>query len=298
MYITGFTYVRNGIRFGFPFLATIKSLLPLVEELVVVVGDSDDGTREAIAALNEPKIRIIDTQWDEQLRQGGRILAQQANIGIKAMKGKWILHLQADEVLHENEYENLLKAIEEADKRPEVDGLLFHYYHFWGDYRYIRTSRKAYRYEVRAFKNRGVIRAYKDAQGFRKYPSETAYEQGHRGEKLKVLLANVHVYHYSYCRNPRLLQKKVNDFHRWWHSDQWIQKHRLKKPFDFNQVDKLSLFQGTHPKYMQPYIAAKDWEFHYDPSKSTMKWKDRLLHWIEEKTGKRLFEYKNYILLK
>lgn len=114
--ISGLTIIRNGIKYDYPFIESLKSMLPICDEIIVVAGNSEDGTNRAILALNEPKIRFIHTIWDEQLRTGGKILAQQTNIGIQAIKGDWILYLQGDEVLHENAKEKILKGIAIAEK--------------------------------------------------------------------------------------------------------------------------------------------------------------------------------------
>ena len=103
MTISGFSYVRNGFEYGYPFLEAIQSILPICDEFVVAVGDSTDKTREAIEKLNSPKIKIIDTIWDMNLREGGKIFAQQANIALDNTTGDWAFHIQADEVIHEKD---------------------------------------------------------------------------------------------------------------------------------------------------------------------------------------------------
>lgn len=296
MKISGFTYVRNGIKLGYPFIPSILSLLPAVDELVVVVGDSDDGTREIIEALNEEKIRIVDSVWDQNLRTGGKVFAQQSNFGLAEISGDWAIHLQVDEVLQESAPARLREYIQQADQRKDVDGLLMPFLHFWGDYQHIRNTRRTHRFEIRAFKNVPGVYAYRDSQGFRKYTSHENYLSGEKGTKLAVLKTDITVFHYSYARHPDMLANKMHFFFRFWHNNQWIEKHVPDKPFDFNEVDKLELFTGEHPKYMTEVIARKDWEFNYDPGHSKMKLKDKLLFFVEKKFGYRMFEYKNYIL--
>lgn len=294
MTISGFTYVRNGFKYGYPFLASIQSLLPVVDELVVVVGDSTDGTRAAIEQLQQEKIVIIDSVWDESLRQNGKIFAQQSNIGLSAIKGDWAIHLQVDEVLHERHHEDLRNWLRLASQQPDVEGLLFPFYHFWGDFNHIRNTRKTHPFEIRAFKNTGSIRSYKDSQGFRKYKHTAEQAPDEAGEKLKVLKTDIPVYHYSYARHPNLMKKKDDYFQRFWHDDQWVEKHVQAKDFNFNEVDHLAPFTLGHPKYMKAIIAAQDWSFTYDPSQSNMSLKDKFVHWLNRLTGRRWFEYKNY----
>jgi glycosyltransferase involved in cell wall biosynthesis len=292
--ISGFTYLRNAFEFGYPFEASIKSLLPIVDELVVVVGDSKDGSREAVEKIGDNKIKIIDSIWDEEIRSNGKIFAQQSNIGVRNISGDWCFHLQVDEVIHESARDNILNFIKLANKSDEIDGLILPFYHFWGDYDHIRHTRATHRFETRLFKNNRNIFSYRDSQGFRKYKSFENYSAGEEGMKLNVLKTDIPVYHYSYARNPRLLKKKSNYFHRFWHNDEWINKNTDNREFDFNEVDKLDLFTGSHHVYMKEIIESKDWDFRYDPSKSIMSLNDKILYNIERVTNFRLFEYRNY----
>ncbi len=295
--ISGFTFVRNGFDFGYPFIPSIKSILPIVDELIVVVGDSVDGTREAIEKLSNPKIKIIDSVWDEEMRASGKIFAQQSNLGLANTSGDWCFHLQVDEVLHESAKDKILEAIAVGEQNEKIDGLLLPFYHFWGDFQHIRNTRGTHRREVRLFKSNRNIYSYKDSQGFRKYKSPEDYRQGAEGEKLNVILVPTQIYHYSYTRHPRLMKKKANYFHRFWHNDEWLKKNTDTMEFDFNEVDILEDFKGKHPEVMKEVIKAKDWDFIYDPSKSNMVFKNRVLHFVEKKTGKRFFEYQNYRLV-
>ncbi len=298
MKISGFTFIRNGFTFGYPFVQSIQSLLPLVDELVVVVGDSTDGTREAIAAINNPKIKIIDTKWDDALRTSGKIFAQQTNIALDAITGDWAIYLQSDEVFHQTAHTQIKDYILKADKLNNVDGLFFPFLHFWGNFGHIRNTRAVHRGEIRVFKNTGNIRSYKDAMGFRKYENLGNYDSEKGGTKLNVLKTEIPVFHYSYSRNPALMKKKLNHFHRFWHDDKWLKEKTDEKLFDFNEVDRLEEFTGEHPVYMKELIAAKDWAFMYNPSKSNMKLKEKILNGFENLTGYRLFEYKNYRVIK
>src|SRR5690606_326778 len=156
--------------------------------------------------------------------------------------------------------QTLKKEIYECEKLDEVEGLLLPFYHFWGDFCYIRNTRRTHSHEIRAFKNKGIVKSYKDSQGFRKYDSVEAYEAGQKGEKLKVVKVDVPIYHYSYVRNPKLMAKKSNFFRRFWHSDEEV-KRREREKFDYNEVDKLETFKGNHPKYVNGFISKKDWNF-------------------------------------
>lgn len=294
--IAGYTYVRNGFEYGVPFIESIKSVLPVCEEFIVVVGDSTDGTREAIEALNSPKIKIVDTQWDMNLRKGGKVFAQQSNIGIDAINGDWVFHIQADEVMHENDLPKIKEAVERYSKDLEVDGLLFPFLHFWGDYNHIQNSRRVHRNEIRVFKNRGLIRAYRDSQGFRKYKTIDGYESGAEpGQKLKVKFLNAPVYHYNGVKDHLAMHNKIKNFNYFYGAD-------IEAPensgFNYHTVPRVTKFKGLHPVVMRDKIEGYKHVFEHDRSQAAWKPKDKLIQPIEDLFGYRFGEYKNYILLK
>ena len=127
--ISGFTFIRNGVDFGFPFEASIRSLLPLVDEFVIAVGLGHDGTLERIRALNDPKIRIIETIWNERMAERGFVYAQQKMIAQYSCTGDWAFYLEGDEVLHEAELEAIRASVDQHHGNAAVEALVFDYLH-------------------------------------------------------------------------------------------------------------------------------------------------------------------------
>jgi glycosyltransferase involved in cell wall biosynthesis len=297
MKVSGFSYIRNGFTYGYPFLQSIQSVLPVCDEFIIAVGNSTDGTREAIVDLQSPKIKIVDTVWDENLREGGKIFAQQANIALDNISGDWGFHIQADELVHEKDLETIYKAMQSYQDKPEVEGLLFQFLNFFGSYQYIGNTRRWHRKEIRIVRKNINVRSFRDSQGFRKYPSMEAYKNGHKGIKLYVKELAVPIYHYSYVRPPQLMQKKTKYFHSFWHDDQWVEENVKAKEYDYYQVDDLKRFTGTHPKLMQEIVAAQNWEFDINKIKRNFTPRGKFLYLVEKYTGKRIGEYKNYKLI-
>jgi glycosyltransferase involved in cell wall biosynthesis len=298
MKISGYTYVRGGIDMDYPFLESIRSVLPICDEMIVAVGEVNDGTREAVESIGSDKIKIIDTVWDMSMREGGKVIAQQANIAMKACTGDWLFHIQADEVMHERDLPQILEAVRKAEADARIEGLLFPWLHFWGGYRHVRTSRKAYRHEIRLFRNHLNVFAYRDAQGVRVYPSEQAYLSGHAGRKLRVKLCPTPVYHYGYVRPPEGMKKKADFFHRFWHDDAWLEKNlEATAHFKYEAVDQVEEFIGSHPSVMRERVEGQFWTFHPEQHKTASSLRVRLLNRLEKMSGRRFGEYKNYQLL-
>jgi glycosyltransferase involved in cell wall biosynthesis len=170
MKVSGFTFVKNAVKFSFPVVESITSILPICDEFIVSVGDSDDGTLELIQSINSPKIKIIRSVWDNSLREGGKVLAVETNKAFDAVlpDSDWAFYIQADEVVHEKYHAEIKAQMQRWKDNPEVEGLLFKYLHFYGTYDFLGDSRKWYRNEIRIIRNDKTIRSYKDAQGFRK----------------------------------------------------------------------------------------------------------------------------------
>lgn len=287
MFVSGFTFVRNAIKFDYPITEAIRSILPLCDEVVVAVGNSEDGTLELIQRINSPKIKIIQTVWDDSLREGGKVLAVETDKAFKAInpEADWAFYIQGDECLHEDGIPAIKAAMEKYIDNERVDGLLFNYRHFYGSYDYVGDSRKWYRKEIRVIKNNLHIRSYRDAQGFRKDD----------GTKLRVKPVDAYIHHYGWVKHPKDMMAKQQSFHRMWHDDEWVEKNVPKgEQFDYSGIDSLQRFTGTHPDVMQERIQRINWDLGFDPSRKNYTFKLRLLLMIEKLTGWRPGEYKNY----
>jgi len=287
MKVTGFTFVRNGVKYDYPFLESINSLLPLCDEVIVAVGQSEDDTLERIKSLQETKIRILETVWDETMRKGGTILSQQTNVALDQVKGDWAIYLQADEVLSEHDYSTIRDAMLRYKDENEVEGFLFKYKHFYGSYNYIGDSRRWYRREIRIVRPNDGVRSWGDAQGFRR-----------NGKKLHVRFIDAAIYHYGWVKPPEVQQLKQKNFNRLWHLDEWVDQHiGDASEYYYSQGGRLKLFDGVHPKVMKERIKRQSWKFTYNPLKVQQPLKEKILDAIESQCGWRIGEYKNYIII-
>ncbi len=290
MQVTGFTFVRDAVKLDYPVLESIKSVLPLCDDFIVVVGASEDGTRQLIESIENDKIRIIDSVWDDSLREGGRVLAIETDKAMDAIQGNpdWCFYIQADEVLHEQYLAPIREAMQQHKDDQQVEGLLLKYLHFYGSFDFIGDSRKWYRQEIRIVRHQAAIRSWLDAQGFRK-----------NGKKLQVKAVEAYMYHYGWVRHPRFQQLKQQSSKRYWHSDEWISENLPDvNEFDYTNIDTVAHFRGTHPKLMQPRVDRMNWKFTFDPTLKKLSLKEKLSRIFENTTGYRIGEYKNYKLLK
>jgi hypothetical protein len=290
MKVAGFTIVRNAEKFDYPVKESILSVLPIVDIFIVSIGQSEDNTEGIIRSIQSDKIKIVHSVWDDNLREGGKVLAIETNKAKEQIPSDidWCFYSQSDEVIHENDYEKIQQAMKEHLHNPDVEGLLFNYYHFFGNYDYIATSRKWYRKEIRIIRNNKDILSYKDAQGFRKL----------NNEKLKVKETGAYIYHYGWVRHPKAQLEKQKNFHKLWHDDEWVKQHiDEEKILNYKVNDILEKFNGKHPSVMKDRIEKYNWHFNYSKDDIKLPFKEKLLYKFEQLTGYRVGEYKNYRII-
>jgi hypothetical protein len=291
MKISGFTIVRNAVLYDYPIVEAIMSILPVVDEMIVLVGKSEDNTEELIRSIQSEKLKIHHSVWDENLKKGGVVLAIETDKAFQLIseESDWAFYIQADEVIHEKYHDTIRKTALSFKDDKQVEGLLFNYLHFYGTYDYVADSRKWYHKEVRIIRNDKGIRAYRDAQGFR------------RGvKKINVKPVDATVYHYGWVKNPRKMKEKLKKIQELWLDtidDPANIARRSGEIFDFSEFDSLKHFESEHPAVMKKRIEEKNWNVDLDISKKKFSFKERLLYWYEKKTGKRLFDFKNYRII-
>lgn len=274
MKVSGFTFIRNAVLLDYPIVAAIQSILPLCDEVVVAVGNSTDDTLTLIQNI-DPKVRIIQTTWDDTLRENGRVLAVETDKALAAInpEADWAIYIQGDEVMHQDDHPHILKAMTRFQHDQDVDGLLFDYLHFYGSYDYIGVSNNWYKKEIRVVKPGRGIFSFRDAQGFRKTPDQ----------KLKVAPANARVFHYGWVKDPQAMQRKQESFHKLWHDDAWLEKNiKVAAAFDYeDHIHELARFEGTHPQWIAPRIAARNWTFQMDITRRKRTLKNRVKNWLK-----------------
>jgi hypothetical protein len=292
MKVAGFTFIRNAVKNGYSIVEAITSILPVCDAFVVAIGNCDDETETLIRAINSPKIRIINTIWNEGLREGGAVFAAETDKAFNAIStdADWAFYIQGDECVHEK-YLPLIKMEMEANLNDQrVEGLLFKYLHFYGSYDYFGHSRRWYRREIRILRNNNAVHAYRDAQGFR-----------WNNRKISVKLIDAYIYHYGWVKPPAGLKNKVRNFNQFYHDDEWMAENLPETvEFDYKNADRLIPFTDSHPAVMKKRIEATHWNLNIDLNQvhKKMSFRRKLLQKIEDITGWRVSEYRNYKIIK
>jgi glycosyltransferase involved in cell wall biosynthesis len=290
--ISGFSTVRNGVKLGYPLVESIRSVLPVVDEFVITVGKSDDSTLATIKKIGDKKIKIIETVWDPRFTVKGRILAVQSNIALFQCTGDWAFYIQADEVFHDEDQQKIISLCEKYKTDNNVEGLLFDYMHFFGNYNWYGDSYHWYRKEIRIIKNHRGIISWRSAQSFRV-----------DGKKINVIDSGARIFHYGWVRPPEVMAEKRRQHDELHHGQGHYQTIHQSDYSYLNEMDTkcMKLFTDTHPAVMKDKI--KSYKLDFNPSMVDYKpnFKDirrRISNKIGKLTGWYPGEYKNYKLQK
>ncbi len=294
--ISGFTIIRNGDKLGYPYLEALRSLAPIVDEIVIAMGDNEDSTQDSIKKLTAQiacPIRIVDSPWDPTNLKGGYELSRQTNIALDHCAHDVCFYIQADEGLDEKEYDIIRNDLLRFKEDPSVDALSFHWRHFYGNFLHIIANRKWYRREARVVKKSSGLRSYGDAQGFRIPTSNGAWKKG------RAALSRAHINHYGWVRPIATMIEKTNSFNRLWHGD--TAKKVSTQDLLYVKQFGVKKFEGVLPKVMQNRAKALEG---YDPfaGQKITDWSQYFSLWsadlVERTTGWRIGEYSSYKYVK
>ncbi len=243
MRISAFTFLRNGVQLAYPFVESIKSALPLVDEYIVALGPSDDGTREVIEGIDDQRIRIIDTQWNGATGRGF-VYGQQKMVGLFNTTGAWSLYLEGDEVLHEDDIEGIRDLAEQADRDPRAEAIAFTYNHFYGTPDLLATGPAWYRVEPRMVRNHDIRVISPGGLYF------IVMDKNKKGRYPRAVETPATIHHYGWVRPVDSHHQKAKQV-----SGYWGTPREQASPYENVDQTILKPFEGTHPAIMQEWLA-------------------------------------------
>ena len=289
--ISGFTFIRNGNVLGYPFVPSIRSLLPLCDEIIVNVPRSTDGTLESVKAIGDPKIRIIESDWNENEKVGDPIMRRHTDLALEQCTGDWCVDIQGDEVLHEDSIPTMRATMERELNNPQVQGLLVDYTHFYGSFWTEVYSLGWYYKEIRVVRRDPTIRSCGGAQGFRTTDNQ----------KLRVKNSGGRFFHYGYAVEPSQARKKLSNLADVYGNAAQVKAIRGGPESFYDDDQKVKPFTGTHPAVMRSVVDKATWTY---TSRNPLVrfrrnyfWEDLALI-LKRCTGLTLGVHKNYRLLK
>jgi len=261
MKVSAFTFIKNGQILGYPFLQSIKSILPIVDEFIINVGESTDETLEMIESIDNKKIRIIESKWNNAMQDRGYVYGQQKMISQFNCTGDWAFYIEGDEVYHENELEKIKQSMALHLNDSNVEALVFDFYHFYGNANSFLNSPGWYKSETRIIKN--SVRSYAPDGLF-----WLILDSNKKGRYPKAKHTGAFCYHYGWVRTEEQMNLKSSQVQKYWGGD--------PKNIDYSQMDQsiIQEFKGTHPKIMHDWLPKDSGIYISDPNyKPTLKQK-------------------------
>ncbi len=286
MRVSAFTFIKNGQILGYPFIQSIESILPIVDEFVINVGLSEDDTLELIRAIGSPKIRIMESHWNDNMQNRGYVYGQQKMIAQFNCTGDWAFYIEGDEVYHEEDLEKIRVSMEQHLENPSVEALVFDFYHFYGNGNSYLDSPGWYRSEARIIKN--SVRSYAPDGLF-----WLVLESNKIGRYPKAKHTGARCYHYGWVRSEEQMNLKSEKMQKYWGGS--------PTKIDYSQMDQsiIKEFIGTHPKIVEQWLPKAKGIYQADSNyKPTNKQrKHQLMIKVEKMLGKELSK-KHYTLVK
>ena len=277
MKISGFTIARNAVKFNYPLVESIRSILPICDEFVVNAGDSEDETLALIRSIHDPKIRVIQRTWD--MTRGREVLADETNAALKECRGDWAFYLQSDEVVHEEDLPRLKNVTQKFIDDPSVDALRFQWFHFYGSFYRYRIDQGWYQKQDRIIRNNGAIESYGDAFGFRRKDNR----------ELRRRNTGCYMYHYGWVQPEDMMAERLANARTIGFADPQVRD--LNNNFSYGDLNRFPVYFGTHPGVMKDRIDR------HTLSGEDLKNIERRYWWfppkilkIRYKTGKRVRE--------
>jgi len=286
MKVSAFTFIKNGQLLGYPFIQSIKSILPIVDEFIINVGLGEDSTLDEIKKINDPKIRIIQSHWNDNMKDRGFVYGQQKMVAQYNCTGDWAFYIEGDEIYHENDLDRIHMSMKEHLNNSNVEALIFDFYHFYGNGNSYLDSPGWYRTEARIIKN--SLRTYAPDGLF-----WVVLDSNKNGRYPKAKHTGAKCYHYGWVRSENQMNLKSEKVQKYWGGS--------AKKIDYSKMDQsiIKKFQGTHPKIIQNWLPNDIGLFKADPSyKLTNKQKKhRIMIFFENLFGLELSK-KHFKLVK
>ena len=261
MKVSAFTFIKNGQILGYPFVESIQSILTIVDEFVINVGESEDDTLLVIQSIHSSKIRIIKSKWNDTMQERGFVYGQQKMIAQYNCTGDWAFYIEGDEVYHENDLEQIRESMTMHLDDPNVEALAFDFYHFYGNANSYLDSPGWYRSEVRIIKN--SVRSYAPDGLF-----WLVLNSNKQGRYPRAKHTGVSCYHYGWLRSQEQMNLKSEKVQKYWAKD--------PVKVDYSQMDQsiIKEFQGSHPEIIKEWLPKESGLYKVDPNyKPTKKQK-------------------------
>lgn len=243
--LAGIVCVRNGDALDYSWREAVHSLLQVCDEVLISDCDSTDGTREAMNAWEcvSTKITLCNYPWSNPERTD-QWYPEWVNYARQHSKAKHCIYLDADEVLHEDDYGLIRKAADQGQT------LFFKRLNFWRD--------------AQSLIPEGVCcgtKVLRMAPSNMPVPSDYPWLPAEETMK-QAQESNIRVFHYGFLRKREAFFKKARVVQRIW-AGSYDARLEAAEKFEGNWMtdpnvvpwtNELVPYNGTHPKVIHKWL--------------------------------------------
>jgi glycosyltransferase involved in cell wall biosynthesis len=259
--------IRNGVKNGYTFLESIRSIVDVADEFLISDGHSTDGTYDYLkaAAKRFKNINLFQDEWTTS--NHGEAIAVMTNTLKARANCKWIYNIQADEVVHESFLPKLLYLTEQ--NQSDYRSFAVKFLHFVGDFFHVETN-PGYRFAVRLVPNCENIQIVGDGWTFDGdinpvgfitdpplfhfgwvYARNNIFKRKHQA---KYIYQDEETYQkdYEFCREiEKSIDENSEDFSGW--QRKMLSSRRIRN------------YRGTYPKVALHLLEKGNMTYHPDP---------------------------------
>jgi hypothetical protein len=197
----GSLLIKDGIKFDYCFIESIRCLIELCDKVAICYVESDDGTLDAIYenVINyKNNVQIIQrplSEWEELKHLGKERLAYFTNLAIEQLDTDYVFNLQSDEILSPESYGYIRRAISEGG-----EGYLATRINLWKDPFHMLNvphHRKPCSTQINRL-TKTCYRAYDDSESIAS-PTSDKY------------LDKIKIWHYGFVRKKEVHPEKIRN---------------------------------------------------------------------------------------
>lgn len=251
----GNVVIRNGIELDYCWKEAVQSLLPVCDTVTICDGESTDGTQEEVRAwaAKEPKISVCVWPWPNPVGNP-EWFEDFINYAREHVKADLQFQLDADEIVHEDSYQEILRLKRLGDKSRCAAWC--HRLTFWADAKHLVPS--------------GVMladRVVRIAPQFAYLPSDGCNSKPNIPSGYAVD-TGIKIFHYGFLRKrdamfkkERLLQNAFfGSYDKRLEAAEKFHGNWALMPGINGWEDRLTPFKGTHPAVAKAWLKERGYD--------------------------------------
>jgi hypothetical protein len=142
--ISAYSIIKNGEKYGFPYIAAIRAAHTVSDEVVVVDGGSEDNTTEILDDLKKelPNLKIFSHEWD---MDNPTLFGDEKTYARRLCTGTHLVQFDCDELIHEPEPGMIRELVR---RKRFVDVIDLPVVNFYGDTETIRVEKNFWKWRI------------------------------------------------------------------------------------------------------------------------------------------------------